>query len=1115
MLGHVIHGPRCAETEAKYKIVKLLIPPVYLVHAKTPRKDPIRQLGERARELEGTIANYTGTRVKGFIFQPEDLSQSILIVPLKTKVLPDNHPLIIEGSFDPELAYNDLSEGVWLRRPIRSLLGDSAEPITAVINSWDRAFFYEKEDLDREIRGFRSPQLGALHALHGHWAVSQETATIVMPTGTGKTETMLGILASHCCPRLLVVVPTDALRGQITGKFVNFGLLKEPGVGILSDSAQYPIVCALEHIPVSPTEVDSLFEQSQVVITTSAVVGQCSDAVQEQFAARCPYLFIDEAHHAEAPTWSKFKEKFSHRHIVQFTATPFREDGKPLDGKMVFKYPLKKAQQDGYFKPIHFEPVIEFDLRHADKAIADKAVARLRQDFNKGHILMARVDTIARAKEVFELYKEHTDLKPIQLHTGIKSSKDREKARRQLLAKESRIVVCVDMLGEGFDLPELKIAAFHDIRKSLAVTLQLAGRFTRSRPDLGDATFIANVADVNVQEELQKLYTRDPDWNVLLPDLSEQLIGEQSSLQDFVRDFTDFPTEFPLKAIRPATSAVVYQTRCETWFPERYKGGIPAAETCERLHHSINQHENTLLVVAARRLPLQWTNAENIFDWQWELYIAYWDAERHLLFINSSSNSGEFKDLANVLTGDRATLISGQRVFRVFGDVKRLRLQNVGLSEQIGRNVRYTGRMGSDVGARLTEALRGNAQKSVLAGVGFEKGAQTTVGASRKGRIWSHQRDRLDQFILWCKSVGSKLLDSTISPDEVLAGTLIPELLERRPELMPLSIDWPESVYTEPEKNWIITLRGKEYLLSSVSINLVRPSATGPLRFAVESDGEAVEYELEIFGEQSEADFRFSRLGDDAASIKHGPRAQAKSLEAYFNSDPPIVWFVDGSALEGNQYVPLRTPQAPYAADKITTWGWSGVDITSESQGEQRQSDTIQAKVIQTLSNDSSYVIIFDDDGSGEAADVVAIRVAGSFEKPQRMEIEFYHCKYSHGPEPGHRLADLYEVCGQAQRSIWWAASPAKKRDLFTHLMRREKLRRNGDKPTRFERGSIEMLLNLREMSSLVEVTFAIWIVQPGLSKGAVSLEQLKLLGVTHNHLWETYQLPFTVVASS
>ena len=55
----------------------------------------------------------------------------------------------------------------------------------------------------------------------------------------------------------------------------------------------------------------------------------------------------------------------------------------------------------------------------------------------------------------------------------------------------------------------------------MSVTLQLAGRFTRSRPDLGDATFIANTADVTVRDELRKLYTREPDWNVLLPELSD------------------------------------------------------------------------------------------------------------------------------------------------------------------------------------------------------------------------------------------------------------------------------------------------------------------------------------------------------------------------------------------------------------------------------------------------------------------------------------------------------------------------------------------------------------------------------------------------------------------
>jgi superfamily II DNA or RNA helicase len=118
----------------------------------------------------------------------------------------------------------------------------------------------------------------------------------------------------------------------------------------------------------------------------------------------CPYLFIDEAHHAEAPTWSKFKNRFKAKRVVQFTATPFREDGRLLDGQIMYKYPLKKAQDEGYFKPIRFEPVVEFDPKKADAKIANKAVERLREELRKGHILMARVGNVTRAKEVFELY---------------------------------------------------------------------------------------------------------------------------------------------------------------------------------------------------------------------------------------------------------------------------------------------------------------------------------------------------------------------------------------------------------------------------------------------------------------------------------------------------------------------------------------------------------------------------------------------------------------------------------------------------------------------------------------------------------------------------------------
>jgi hypothetical protein len=237
---------------------------------------------------------------------------------------------------------------------------------------------------------------------------------------------------------------------------------------------------------------------------------------------------------------------------------------------------------------------------------------------------MARVESVPRAKQVFELYRKYEEFNPVQLHTGITSQRQREAIREEIISGASRIIVCVDMLGEGFDLPQLKIAAFHDIRKSLAVTLQLAGRFTRARADLGEATFIANVGDVNVQEELRKLYTRDPDWNALLPELSEKMIGQQSALQDFVAGFTDLPEEIPLKAVEPATSVVIYKTRCENWQPERFRNGIPDPDGCERIYHSINHHEQTLVVVTARRAPLVWTNAENLYNWIWDLYVVIW-----------------------------------------------------------------------------------------------------------------------------------------------------------------------------------------------------------------------------------------------------------------------------------------------------------------------------------------------------------------------------------------------------------------------------------------------------------------------------------------------------------
>lgn len=69
----------------------------------------------------------------------------------------------------------------WLRHP--NMVEYTPEE---VLNSWTNQFSYKEEE-NEENPGLRTPQLGALHAVLGHFLAPTDVATVVLPTGTGKT----------------------------------------------------------------------------------------------------------------------------------------------------------------------------------------------------------------------------------------------------------------------------------------------------------------------------------------------------------------------------------------------------------------------------------------------------------------------------------------------------------------------------------------------------------------------------------------------------------------------------------------------------------------------------------------------------------------------------------------------------------------------------------------------------------------------------------------------------------------------------------------------------------------------------------------------------------------
>ncbi|MCM3128876.1 hypothetical protein ACFQ3J_09495 [Paenibacillus provencensis] len=181
---------------------------------------------------------------------------------------------------------------------------------------------------------------------------------------------------------------------------------------------------------------------------------------------------------------------------------------------------------------------------------------------------------------------------------------------------------------------------------------------------------------------------------------------------------------------------------------------------------------------------------------------------------------------------------------------------------------------------------------------------------------------------------------------------------------------------------------------------------------------------------------------------------------------------------------------------KAVNWPDLGVNIKSESQGRGRKIDSIQYATIHNIVDQSSD-IIFDDDGSGEIADIVSVKIDMQHKK---IVFHLYHCKYSHGEHPGARVSDLYEICGQAEKSIMWNDNVL---EIIQRMIERENSRQRSYGETRFEKGNLQTLNMLKKMVRAgYETEFEISIVQPGVSILEIinSMKQIILTRTTLQH---------------
>ena len=347
----------------------------------------------------------------------------------------------------------------------------------------------------------------------------------------------------------------------------------------------------------------------------------------------------------------------------------------------------------------------------------------------------------------------------------------------------------------------------------------------------------------------------------MLPALNAAAIEEEVASQEFFRGFTSFLDAVPLKDLRPAASMVVYRTQCVNWTPKRFRNGFSGLSSRDQLYHCLNEVENTLVILAATEGPGRWSDVESIRETNWELFIAVWDRDNALLYLHGSGISGEYKDLAKAICGTDAQLLVAPQLYRCFHDVKRLVLNNVGLQEHLGRQVSFTSRMGSDVESRIGQAARRGAKKAVLAGKGYEHGERTSVGAAKRGRVWSSQRFGVDSFVSWARGIGAKLVDEEIDPDVVLAGTLKPIAVGAVPHGVVIAAEWPLEIIRDTERSTTFSGPGiPEKSSTDVDIEVLERSEGEPVVVRVFCEAWDCLLRLNIFAVDESFDFQFERI---------------------------------------------------------------------------------------------------------------------------------------------------------------------------------------------------------------------------------------------------------------
>ncbi|MFI5590136.1 DEAD/DEAH box helicase [Amycolatopsis sp. NPDC051758] len=925
----------------------------------------------------------------------------------------------------------------------------------------------------------RRAQLGAAFAVAAHFTSSQDAALVSMPTGSGKSAVMTLLPFLLGSKRILVVTPSRLLRDQLETEFMLLRVLRRTGV--VQEGLPGPRTTAVSKRLSEEGAWEDL-RAFDVVIGTPNVLSPAYQSIVDPPAELFDLIVFDEGHHTPAHTYLELLRSLGPAPMVLFTATPMRRDKQPLPATPVYTYSLTQALADQVLSPIDFHPVEvapHAGAEERDTALATAAITRVKspQHARSESKIIARTSSVKHAEDLVERYRCLGA--PMGLITAKTSISQARKTLRQVEDGFLHGLVSVGVLGEGFDMPRLKVAAYHRPHSTLPATLQFLGRITRLLP----AGLLAIREDVN--DETRDLYNSDVAWATLVPALADAAVADEARRREYLRSFDPEPTEpLSLAGIHPRKDVQVFRVREDLL---DLRTSLAKLGDGDVVYQGCDADGQVLVVVTEHLIRPDWLAADTLDRFGYEIHVAVHHRKRGLVFVHGTRDK-TVADLLEALNVDAPRMIDPIWLDRLMNSLAVDNYHSVGMRSARaagGRLAAYRTVAGTKVGdavlpaetrsygtghgiARVYDPMIVTADM-VADGKKPPSASITSLGVSYgRAKVFSPDHVGLLAFRDWCLRLGDLAHAAADTSPAGLPGLAL---------LSPRRLDsFPPGPYLA---QWEPTLLGtglqirtfadnRLHALEEVILTVSRVADDSLQLCAVIDDVPAWRGNQDLNGRVHGYTTPELRVVEPGALIE-------APMSEFLTEFLPTVFYADGTSSVGSVKFQPQTSYDDLGPDVLKEWPFEKVDIRREAETPRDGLVNIKTYTARRFTEEPTIEFVIDDDRAGEVADLIAI----GKESGGRRPVSLVHLKYTEKNFPGVRVGDLYEVAAQASRSVAWLSGSRLARRLTDRLS-------SGSSLLTGLTGQLDDLFALW-LTGRGQIDWTVVIVQPGLITSRVN----------------------------